>query len=103
MWLNPDKTIGAIITDVFNMPIHLIGQKEGSEYALRGWRGDLPVIEKMPLIDDNPDDGLPRVRCKTCDGRLFWRAPLERRSQQWRCIKCEPADPLWWLDGSAVP
>ena len=52
MWRNPDGTIGAVITDVYLWPIHIIGRKEGDVYHLRGWRGKPPEYLKIPLVDD---------------------------------------------------
>jgi hypothetical protein len=52
MWKNDDGTIGMEITDVFLYPIHIIGVRDGSEYYLRGWRGEPPNTIRIPLVDD---------------------------------------------------
>ncbi len=109
LWLNPDKTIGGLISDVFNTPIHLIATKEGGEYRVLGWRGNAPEFKRIPLLDDPRADGLPddapHDACKTCEGRLYWRASVVSGggSGLWRCATCDPADDKLWLDGLAVP
>lgn len=110
LWLNPDKTIGGLISDVFNQPIHLIATKEGSEYRVRGWRGEAPEFRRIPLLDDPRADGMPddapREGCPKCDGRLFWRASIVSNPQGggvWQCATCEPADSSLWLDAVALP
>lgn len=110
LWLNPDKSIGGVITDVFNEPIHIIAKKEGSEYWVRGWRGTPPEFRRVPIAEGARDDGLPDdapvAACEKCDGRLFWRASIISNPHGggvWRCATCEPADSKLWLDGVAIP
>lgn len=104
LWLNPDKSIGGLISDVFNQPIHLIATKEGSEYRMRGWRGEGPEFKRVPLLDDARKDGLPDDAptgpCNLCEGRLYWRAALT--NGVWNCATCVPADDKLWLDGLHV-
>ena len=106
LWLNPDKTLGGVISDVFLAPIHITGEKEDGGYRLRGWRGNQPEWSKIPFVDDAPhDDGLPSEPCSACEGKLYWRASVindGRGGRDWHCVKCEPADPALWLDGVAV-
>ena len=59
LWLNPDRTIGGLISDVWNQPIHLIATKEGAQYRVQGWRGAEPEFRRIPLLDDPRPDGLP--------------------------------------------
>jgi hypothetical protein len=111
LWLNPDKTIGGIISDVFNEPIHFVGTKVPgeAEYRVRGWRGVGPEFRRLPIEgaprEDGLPDGAPSAPCKICEGRLFWRASIISGggSGPWRCATCEPADSSLWLDGLAVP
>lgn len=53
LWLNPDKTIGGVITDLFLWPIHFVAVKEEDHYYIRGWRGKPPEFLRVPLIDDD--------------------------------------------------
>ena len=111
LWLNPDKSIGGIMTDIHNTPIRFIGVKDGAVYRVRGWRGEGP--EFMRLSDDvgpRPDglpDSSPHDPCPTCAGRLYWRPAIVGGqpigSRRWCCVKCEPAPDGLWLDGAAVP
>jgi hypothetical protein len=109
LWLNPDKTIGGIISDVFNEPIHFVATKEGSEYRVRGWRGVGPEFRRLPIEgaprEDGLPDGAPSDCCPKCEGRLYWRASVISGggSGVWRCATCAPADSSLWLDGLAVP
>lgn len=107
LWLNADKSIGGIISDVFNHPINLHATKEGQQYRVRGWRGEPPEFLRIPLIDDKPhEDGLPERACPKCEGRLYWRESVAMGGKYpsiWRCAVCEPADPAMWLDGCAAP
>lgn len=109
MWLNKDGTVGAVITDVFNVPIHLIGTKEGSTYRVRGWRGDMPEVMKLAYDGARPDglpDDAPVEACPACAGHLYWRPSLlngpDGGRGPWHCAKCVPADSRLWLDGVAV-
>lgn len=113
MWLNKDGSVGAVISDVFNSPIHIHATKEGSEYRVRGWRGIGPEFRRLPIEIVPREDGLPDSApydpCRMCEGRLFWRAsvvarnPNQTGNQPWRCATCEPADEKLWIDGVALP
>lgn len=104
LWLNADKTIGGLISDVFNEPIHILATKEGAQYRVVGWRGTPPEFRRIALADDAREDGLPddapHTKCGKCEGRLYWRAAMT--AGLWRCATCEPADPLVYLDGVCV-
>ena len=110
LWLNPDKTIGGLISDVWNQPIHLIATKEGAQYRVQGWRGAEPEFRRIPLLDDPRPDGLPddapTSACKLCEGRLYWRASIVSNPAGggvWQCATCAPMDSSLYLDGVAVP
>jgi hypothetical protein len=109
LWLNPDKTIGGLISDVFNEPIHLVATKEGAQYRVQGWRGNAPEFKRIPLLDDPRPDGLPddapNGPCKSCEGRLFWRASIVSNPHGggvWQCATCAPMDSSLYLDGVYV-
>ena len=79
IWLNADKTIGGTITDVFNVPVHIIATKEGDHYHVRGWRGEPPEFVRLQLEytrDDGLPDDAPSGPCDRCEGRLYWRASI---------------------------
>lgn len=57
LWRNKDGSLSATITDVFNTPIHLIMTKEDDTYFIRGWRGVVPEIIRIPLLDDGGASG----------------------------------------------
>lgn len=51
LWLNPDKTIGGQIEDVFGSMIILHGVKEERGYRLTGIRGVVPEWLRIGLVD----------------------------------------------------
>jgi hypothetical protein len=107
MWLNKDGSVGAIISDVFNSPLHLVAIKKGTEYHVQGWRGEAPEFLRIPLVDDSHlEDGRPTKACIKCQGRLFWRASIVSNPNGggvWRCATCEPYPDDLWIDGVAIP
>lgn len=110
MWLNKDGSVGAEISDVFNVPIHIIAKKEGDHYHVRGWRGEPPEFVRLPLEytrDDGLPDDAPHDACGKCEGRLFWRASIVNGGDGgkglWHCAACEAMDPKLWMDGLVVP
>lgn len=108
LWRNADGSLGIFLTDVFNVPIHLIGTKDGDTYHVRGWRGEPPEFLRLPLAprDDGLPDDAPRGECATCHGRLYWRASIVSNPAGggiWQCATCAPYDPLLWVDALAVP
>ena len=113
LWLNPDKTIGGLISDVFNEPIHLVATKEGAEYRVSGWRGEAPEFRRITIMEGgrenaSPDES-PEDACPKCEGRLYWRASVINTGSvvsgpaAWHCATCDPADSKLWLDGFAAP
>lgn len=49
-------------------------------------------------------DGLPSVPCRTCGGRLFWKAAeLPPQGLGWRCERCDPRPADRWAHARALP